>query len=100
MTTYVMSLPDPATPDLNSTEGSSWPTYSSVGLSYVSVQSDERLTQSGSSYPSGPAAFPRSAAWFAAVLVAESGTEAATNAKPASAIVISPNRFIEESFHG
>ena len=52
----------------------------------------------GSSYPSWPPAFPRSAAWVAAVLVAESGTEAATNANPASAIVNRANRFIEASF--
>src|SRR3954452_23957015 len=26
VTVYVMSLPEPGTPDLNSTEGSSWPT--------------------------------------------------------------------------
>ncbi len=30
---YVMSLPDPRTPDLKRTDGSSWPTYSSPGLS-------------------------------------------------------------------
>ena len=98
VTVYVTSLPDPATADLNSIEGSSWPTYSSAGFSYASAQSDERLTQSGSSIPRAPAAFPRSAAWFAAVLVAESGTEAATNAKPASAMVIRANRFIEGPF--
>ena len=33
VTVYVMSLPDPGTPDLKSTDGSSWPTYSSAELS-------------------------------------------------------------------
>jgi hypothetical protein len=45
-----MSLPDPGTPDLKRTEGSSWPTYSSEGLSKVSAHSEERLWQSGSWY--------------------------------------------------
>ena len=30
---YVRSLPEPGTADLNSTDGSSWPTYSAPGLS-------------------------------------------------------------------
>src|SRR5919204_985935 len=48
-TVYVMSLPEPDCPDLNSIDGSSWPTYSSSGLSKASAQSDEWLTHSGSS---------------------------------------------------
>src|SRR5215470_2856587 len=42
-----MSFPDPGTPDLNSTEGSSWPTYSPAGLSNMSVHSEVRLSHNG-----------------------------------------------------
>src|SRR5215471_12481129 len=42
-----MSLPDPGTPDLNSAEGSSWPTYSPAGLSNMSVHSEVRLSHNG-----------------------------------------------------
>src|SRR6478609_6150532 len=45
-----MSLPDPGTPDLNSIDGSSWPTYWPAKLSYISVHSEVRPEQSGSRY--------------------------------------------------
>src|SRR3954447_1897794 len=46
-----MSLPEPGSPDLNSSEGSSCPTYSAVVLSNVSAQSDAWLEHSGSCWP-------------------------------------------------
>ena len=45
---YVWSLPEPASPDLNSSDGSSCPTYSSPGLSAASRHMDEWLTHRGS----------------------------------------------------
>ncbi len=48
VTTYVMSLPEPGTPDLNSSDGSSCPTYSSPSVSYVSMHREWWLSHSGS----------------------------------------------------
>ena len=38
---YVMSLPDPGIPDLNRTDGSSCPTYSSPNVVYASAHNEE-----------------------------------------------------------
>src|SRR6185437_13182460 len=61
-----MSLPEPGRPDLNRTDGSSWPTYLPAMLPAASTQVDLLLWQRGSSML--PAVSLRTLAWEAAVL--------------------------------
>jgi hypothetical protein len=67
-----MSLPEPGMPDLNSSDGSSWPTYLPPGLLAASTQVDLLLCQRGSSML--PAVSLRTLACEAAWLAALAGS--------------------------
>src|SRR4249920_1889518 len=75
-----MSLPEPGMPDLNNTDGSSWPTYLLPVLVAASTQVDLLLWQRGSSMV--PAVSLRTlaceAAWLA-VLAALAGSAPAAS---------------------
>src|SRR4249920_3304459 len=91
-----MSLPDPGTPDLNRTDGSSCPAYPLGGLSYMSAHSAVRLSQSGL-WEAVEAEAPRAAAPLAAP--PETMEAVATARAKEAPIATRADRFKRLSFH-